>query len=129
MIRRHGELEEASWDEALDAVARRLTDDRGPGSRLVVSSQLSLEDQYIALKFGRDVLNTEPLLDSAGRLALPTFRGVLRELGVAARLNFDLASLSGAGFILVAGADPAVSQPVLWVNVLKAVRKGASSSS
>ena len=125
IVRRHGELVEATWDEALDAAAQRLTDDRGPGSRFVVSSQLSLEDQYVALKFGRDVLNAEPLLDSAGRLPLSACRSVLREHGVAARLNFELASLSEAGLILAAGTDPAVSQPVLWVNVLKAVRKGA----
>ncbi|MBP1767278.1 MAG: fdhF 2 [Candidatus Aminicenantes bacterium] len=125
MLRRHGELEAVTWDEALDEVARRLTGDHLPGSGLVVSSQLSLEDQYIALKFSREVFGAEPLLDSAGRLPLLACRSVLRENGVYAPLNFELGSLSNAGFILAAGADPALSQPVLWVNVLNAVRKGA----
>jgi predicted molibdopterin-dependent oxidoreductase YjgC len=125
MLRRRGELEPVTWEEALDAAAGKLAADRPPGSRLVVSSQLSLEDQYIALKFGREVLGAEPVLDSAGRLPLLVYQTVLRENGVSAPLNFDLGSLSKSEFIVVAGADPALSQPVLWVHVLKAVRKGA----
>ena len=125
MLRRHGELEAVTWDEALAAAAANLTADRLPGTRLVVSSQLSLEDLYIAQKFSREVLGAEPVLDSADRLSLPACRSVLLENGVSAPLNFELGALSQARFILTAGADPAVSQPVLWVNVLKAVRRGA----
>jgi predicted molibdopterin-dependent oxidoreductase YjgC len=125
MLRRHGELEAVTWDEALAAAAANLTADRLPGSRLVVSSQLSLEDLYIAQKFSREVFGAAPRLVPAGRRPLLAFRNVLRENGVSAPLNFELNSLSESGFFLAAGADPALSHPVLWVNVLKAVRKGA----
>jgi predicted molibdopterin-dependent oxidoreductase YjgC len=125
MLRRHGELAEVSWDEALDAVAHRLTANREVGSALVVSSQLSLEDQYVAGKFARSVLGAELVLDSPSRSPLLTFRTVLQKEGISSALNFEVASLSEARLILAAGTDLAPSHPILWVNVLKAIQKGA----
>jgi predicted molibdopterin-dependent oxidoreductase YjgC len=125
MLRRHGELTDVSWDEALDAVAQRLTANPEGGSAFVVSSQLSLEDQYVARKFARTVLNDEPVLDSPSPSPLLAYRTVLQEEGVSSQLNFEIASLSEAGVILVAGTDLTLSHPILWVNVLKAIQKGA----
>ena len=125
MLRRHGELADVSWDEALDLVAQRLTAKPERCPALVVSSQLALEDQYIARKFARHVLNTEPVLDSPSPSAPSAYRTVLQEHGISPQLNFELASLSAAGVILAAGTDIALSHPILWVNVLKAVRRGA----
>ena len=125
MLRRHGELAEVSWEEALDIIAQKLTAKPDRGHAFVVSSQLSLEDQYIARKFARNVLNTEPVLDSPSPSAPSAYRTVLQEHGIFPQLNFEVASLSEAGVILAAGTDLALSHPILWVNVLKAVQKGA----
>jgi predicted molibdopterin-dependent oxidoreductase YjgC len=125
MLRRHGELADVSWDEALDLVARRLTSNPERGPAFVVSSQLSLEDQYVARKFARNILNTEPVLDSPSPSAPSAYRTVLQEQGISPQLNFELASLPAAGVILAAGTDIALSHPILWVNVLKAVQRGA----
>jgi formate dehydrogenase (NADP+) alpha subunit len=125
MLRRHGELANVSWDEALDAVAERLTANPDGGSAFVVSSQVSLEDQYVAGKFARTVLNDEPVLDSSGPRPLLTFRRVLQEEGISSEFNFEISSLSEAGVILAAGADLTLSHPVLWVSILKAIQKGA----
>jgi predicted molibdopterin-dependent oxidoreductase YjgC len=125
MLRRHGELADVSWDEALDLVAQRLTAKPERCPALVVSSQLALEDQYIARKFARNVLNTEPVLDSPSPSAPSAYRTVLQEHGISPQLNFELASLSAAGIILAAGTDITLSHPILWVNVIKAVQRGA----
>jgi predicted molibdopterin-dependent oxidoreductase YjgC len=125
MVRRHGELGAVSWDEALDIVAQRLTVKPERGPAFVVSSQLSLEDQYIAWKFARSLLNTEPVLDSPAPSVLLVYRRALQQLGVSPQLNFEAASLSEAGVILAAGTDITLSHPILWVNILKAVQKGA----
>jgi predicted molibdopterin-dependent oxidoreductase YjgC len=125
MLRRHGELADVSWDEALDEVAQRLTANQEGGSAFVVSSQLSLEDQYVAGKFARSVLGVELVLDSPSLSPLRTFRTVLQKEGISSPLNFEVASLSEARLILAAGTDLSLSHPILWVNILKAIQKGA----
>jgi len=125
MLRRHGRLAEVSWDEALDVVAQRVAAVPEPGLAFIVSTQLSLEDQYVAQKFARGLLNAEPVPDSPGSSAPWAFRTVLREHGVSPQLNFELASLREAQAILTAGTDLALSHPILWLSVLKAVQKGA----
>jgi predicted molibdopterin-dependent oxidoreductase YjgC len=125
MLRRNGELESVSWDEALDAAAQKLAANSGGGSALVLSSQLSLEDQYVAGKFARTVLKDEPVLDSPGPRPLSAYLSVLKEEGNSAELNFEISSISEAGVILAAGADLSLSHPIIWVSVIKAIQKGA----
>jgi formate dehydrogenase major subunit len=70
MIRRNGELEPASWDEALDRVATGLgsvVDRHGPGAVGMFScSKATNEVNYAIQKFGRTVLGTNNI-DSCNR--------------------------------------------------------------
>jgi len=125
MLRRNGELIEVSWDEALDSAAQRLASKQERGPALVVSSQLSLEDQYIAGKFARDLFKTEPVLDSLVPAVPSAYRQALQTWGISPQINLEPPSLATAGVILASGADISLSHPVLSVNILKAVQKGA----
>ena len=62
LIKRGGQFEEASWDEALDLVARRLTDLRdryGPEAFGALSSaRTTNETNYLVQKFARGVMGT-----------------------------------------------------------------------
>lgn len=62
LVRRNGVLEPASWDEALDLVARRLTETKqkqGPDSIAALSSaRCTNEENYIMQKFMRAVIGT-----------------------------------------------------------------------
>jgi formate dehydrogenase alpha subunit len=125
MVRQHGKLVEASWDEALDFAAQGLKKELAQASALVVSSQLTLEDQYIAQMFARKVLDTDAWVDFPG-LSVPSFfRSELHKEKISLPLNFEVGSLSEAGTIVVAGADIGLSHPILWLEVLKALRRGA----
>ncbi|MGB7296122.1 MAG: molybdopterin-dependent oxidoreductase [Candidatus Aminicenantales bacterium] len=125
MVRRDGELVEVKWDDALDFAARRLEGEKDKGPVMVVSSQLSLEDLYVAQKFARQVLRTEPEIDLP-YLSVPSlFRAELRKEKISYPLNFESRSLASARIIMIAGADIVHSHPILWLDVLKAVAQGA----
>ena len=70
LIRKNGELVSASWEEALDLVASRLSeikDESGPDSFGVFSSSRSTNElNYLASKFTRSVLGTNNV-DSCNR--------------------------------------------------------------
>ena len=71
LIKESGRLREASWDEALKLVARRLSDIKtlyGPDSiGVLTSARTTNEENYIAQKFARAVLKTNNI-DHCARL-------------------------------------------------------------
>ncbi len=71
LIRENGRLREASWDEALDVVARelgRIKTDAGPDAlALLTSARITNEENYLAQKFARAVLGTNNV-DHCARL-------------------------------------------------------------
>jgi predicted molibdopterin-dependent oxidoreductase YjgC len=71
LIKENGQFREASWDQALDLVANRLSEikaEHGPDSIGVFSSaRITNEENYIAQKFTRAVLKTNNI-DHCARL-------------------------------------------------------------
>ena len=71
LIKENGQHREASWDEALDLVAKKFSDikaENGPDSLAVLTSaRISNEENYIAQKFARAVLKTNSV-DHCARL-------------------------------------------------------------
>ena len=71
LIRRNGELVEASWDEALSLIAERLGNikaESGPNSLAFLSSaKCSNEENYLLQKFARAVIGTNNV-DHCARL-------------------------------------------------------------
>jgi predicted molibdopterin-dependent oxidoreductase YjgC len=71
LIRREGELEEATWEEALDEVASRLKaikEESGPDAVAFLSSaKATNEENYLLEKFARAVIGTNNV-DHCARL-------------------------------------------------------------
>jgi predicted molibdopterin-dependent oxidoreductase YjgC len=71
LIKEGGRFREATWDEALTLVARRLSDIKvfhGPDSiGVLTSARITNEENYIAQKFARAVLKTNNI-DHCARL-------------------------------------------------------------
>ncbi len=71
LLRKDGELKEATWDEAIEAVASNLSaikDEYGPDSiGVLTSARITNEENYIAQKFTRAVLKTNNI-DHCARL-------------------------------------------------------------
>jgi predicted molibdopterin-dependent oxidoreductase YjgC len=67
LIRKGGELVEASWDEALALVAEKFKEYHSDEIGLVSSAKATNEDNYVMQKFGRAVLGTNNI-DHCARL-------------------------------------------------------------
>jgi formate dehydrogenase alpha subunit len=124
-VRKESELVEASWDEALDLAAEKLKTRAGASTGLVTSPQLALEDLYLAYRFGLDVLGTKNITGGSELSGLAAYEDFLEKNGLAANLNLPLEEIGRADAFLVCGEDPAYSQPMVWLQIHRAVREGA----
>ena len=126
MVRREGRLVETGWDEALDRAASGLKGLRPGEAALVSSAQVSLEDQYLFFKFAREFWGTTPARDIPAASAIAACWNELGAAGVAPGLNFELEAIARTKAVFALGTNLPVSQPILWLEVLKAVRGGAA---
>lgn len=127
---RHGhDWEEISWDAALDRIAQeftRIKADHGPDALATISSSRGTnEENYLFAKFMRCVIGTNHIDNCARVCHSATVTGMMETLGTSAATNsiqdFDLAHL-----ILVVGANPTESHPVVGAKIKQAQRRGVS---
>ena len=67
LIKRNGNFEEASWDEALDLVASKLASYKADETAVISSAKCTNEENYVVQKFSRAVLGTNSV-DHCARL-------------------------------------------------------------
>ncbi|QNM97896.1 formate dehydrogenase subunit alpha [Chitinimonas koreensis] len=128
MLREGGHWREAGWDEALDYVADRLgriVVRHGPDSVGVLgSARATNEENYLAQKFARLVLGTNNVDCCARVCHTPSAKALKTMLGTGAATNaFD--DIEQARTLLLCGANPTESHPVLGARIKQAVRNGA----
>ena len=115
------------WDEALDEVARRLTqikDENGPQSiAFMGSSKCSNEENYLFQKIARVLIGTNNI-DNGGYVSgqfLSTFLD--QKTGGGYRLA-PLSDLAKAEVVVVLGANPNHSLPVVSYYLKRAAKQG-----
>ena len=124
LIRRNGQLEEASWDEALDLVADKFVEHRGSFGALA-SAKGTNEDAYIIQKFVRSVMDSNNV-DHCTRLChSPSVHAMLQSLGSGATSN-SYVDYENAGCLMVVGSDSSSNHPVVTVRFRRAVKRGAT---
>ena len=121
LVRRGGELREASWGEAIAAAAEGLRAARGRAAA-VVGGTTSNEEGYLVQRIVRVALDS-PNVDSRAGGAVD--RGVWLELAQP-RLAAAMPDLDHSDAILVVDTDPLHSMPILDLRVRKAVRRGGA---
>jgi predicted molibdopterin-dependent oxidoreductase YjgC len=124
LIRKEEGLTRTTWEEALDFVAERLLSIKGrygPQSiAFLGSSKCTSEENYLFQKLARVGLTTNNV-DNGGALSgRPVWRRLEERLG-GGRVK-PLAELEQAEVILVLGADPTQSSPVLGYHLRRASR-------
>lgn len=125
MIRIDGKLSETTWEETLAYVAERLAKYKNKDVAFISSPQVTEEETFVFYKFARDVLKTEQIDGAASFSPHAALWDSMNRNGIAPEWNFSFQEIARAKAILLIGAEVPVSHPVIWLEILKAVRKGA----
>ncbi len=131
MIRRNGEFEEVSWEEAYGYIATKLKSHKevsGPDSIAgISSSRCTNEENYLMQKFMRTVIGTNNI-DGCARLChSPTALGMQKAFGTGAATN-SIDDIHQTNCILVIGANPTTSHPVTGARLKQFAMKSGNLS-
>jgi formate dehydrogenase major subunit len=127
LLRRGDRWEAMSWDAALDRVAQeftRLTTRYGADAVATISSSRGTnEENYLYAKFMRCVIGTNHIDNCARVCHSATVTGMMETFGASAATN-SIADLDQAKLIMIVGANPTESHPVVGARIKQAVRRG-----
>ena len=127
LLRRGNDWEEISWESALDRVAQeftRIKDESGPDALATISSSRGTnEENYLFAKFMRCVIGTNHIDNCARVCHSATVTGMIDTLGASAATN-SIHDLDLTQLIMVVGANPTESHPVVGAKIKQAHRRG-----
>jgi formate dehydrogenase (NADP+) alpha subunit len=125
LIKINGGFKESSWEEALGLVATkmgRIKGTDGPESLAVFGSpRCTNEENYLLQRFARCVLGTNNVDNGSRLYSAASRQGIGWSLG-SPRTTGSLENLEQSDVILVVGADPASSAPLVGYAIKRAVR-------
>lgn len=130
LIRRNGELQPASWEEAYSYMAEKLTaikSAHGPDAIAGISSaRCTNEENYLMQKFIRAVIGTNNI-DACARVChSPTALGMQGAFGTGAATN-SIVDLKYTDCIMVIGANPTDAHPVTGAKMKQFAMKGKTT--
>jgi formate dehydrogenase major subunit len=120
LIRKGDTFVEATWDEALDLIARKFTEIKnefGPDAlAFIASSKCTNEESFLMQKLARAVVGTNNIDNCSRYCQTPATMGLQRTV----KYGGDSGSISDiekAGLIIVVGSNTSESHPVLATRV------------
>ena len=123
LIREGGKFREASWEEALELIARRLSEIKakdGPDSiGLISSSKCTNEESYLMQKLARAVVGTNNIDNCSRYCQSPATVGLFRTVGYGGDSG-SITDISQADLVLIVGSNTAESHPVIATRVKRA---------
>lgn len=123
LIREGDKFREASWEEALGLVARRLSEIKaknGPDSiGLISSSKCTNEESYLMQKLARAVVGTNNIDNCSRYCQSPATVGLFRTVGYGGDSG-SITDISQADLVLIVGSNTAESHPVIATRVKRA---------
>ena len=123
LIREGGKFREASWEEALDLVARKFAEIKaknGPDSlAFVSSSKCTNEESYLMQKLARAVIGTNNMDNCSRYCQAPATQGLFRTVGYGGDSG-SIRDIENAGLVIIIGSNTAEAHPVLATRVKRA---------
>jgi formate dehydrogenase alpha subunit len=124
LIRKNGKLESSTWEEALDLVAGKLNGYKGDSFAFLSSAKCTNEENYLAQKFARLVMQTNNVDHCARLCHASTVSALALAFGSGAMTN-SISELSDAKCIFIIGSNTSEQHPVIALKIKEAKRKGA----
>ena len=122
MLRQHGELVEATWEQAMEAIVSLLPDYKGDAFSLLLTPRATNQQAYLSGRFTREVMgsnNVDLSVDHRPELVEP----LGRRLGAMAATG-TLAELENAGCVLVVNSNTTEEHNVAAIPIKKAHKAG-----
>jgi formate dehydrogenase alpha subunit len=120
---------EASWDEALDLVAKnlaRIRAEHGPdGIGVLSSAKFTNEENYLLQKFARAVLGTNNVDHCARLCHASTVAAAAAAFGDGAMSN-SIADIAKADVLFIIGSNTTECHPIIGRIVRKRVKSGST---
>lgn len=123
LIRENGAFREASWEEALSLVGRRLNEIKaanGPDSiGLISSSKCTNEESFLMQKLARAVVGTNNIDNCSRYCQSPATTGLFRTVGYGGDSG-SFTDIASADLVIIIGSNTAESHPVLATRIKRA---------
>jgi formate dehydrogenase major subunit len=120
LIRDGNKFRAATWDEALDHVAHRLSEikaSNGPDSlAFISSSKCTNEESYLMQKLARAVVGTNNIDNCSRYCQSPATAGLFRTVGYGGDSG-SISDMEKADLVLIIGSNTAESHPVIATRV------------
>jgi formate dehydrogenase major subunit len=120
LIRENGEFRRASWDEALNLIATKLSEVKaknGPDSMAFISSsKCTNEESYLMQKLARAVIGTNNVDNCSRYCQAPATAGLFRTVGYGGDSG-SISDIQAADLVLIIGSNTAESHPVVATRV------------
>jgi formate dehydrogenase major subunit len=123
LIREGETFREATWDEALDLVARRFAEikaENGPDAlAFISSSKCTNEESYLMQKLARAVIGTNNMDNCSRYCQAPATTGLWRTVGYGGDSG-SISDIEQASLVVLIGSNAAENHPVLATRVKRA---------
>jgi NADH-quinone oxidoreductase subunit G len=121
LVRRNGQLESTSWDEALSLIAAKIRQAQPDGKLAAFGGNpLTFEENYLFQKLMRQVVGVNHL---DHRIGLPIIS--LEEEGIPPGMEISIGECEELAFAFLIGLDLTEEFPVIWLRLRQAINNGA----
>jgi formate dehydrogenase major subunit len=123
LIREEGKFRQASWDEAIGLVARKLseikTKNGADAIAFISSSKCTNEESYLMQKLARAVIGTNNVDNCSRYCQAPATMGLFRTVGYGGDSG-SISDLEQADLVIIIGSNTAESHPVIATRIKSA---------
>jgi formate dehydrogenase alpha subunit len=124
LIKTNGEFRKATWDEAIDLIAKKFSSYKKEKFAALSSARITNEENYIIQKFTRAVMGTNNIDHCARLCHSPSVAGLAQTFGSGAMTNSN-EEFKHAAAIFSIGSNTTAAHPIIGLNIKKAKRNGA----